>query len=149
MIHATEVTYANVLTAAAQTGDTLTSAIDTAGANYITLIASFGAIAASGDLTAFKLTESETSGGTYTDVASGAVTNASIGTASLPAADDDNKIYVWHVEVAKLTKRFLKLSAACHASNSAVLGVNAITSRLAESPALTTAGTGAEAIVTI
>jgi hypothetical protein len=149
MIHAQNVIYENALVPAAQTGSTLTSAIDTNGCAYVTLIASFGAIAASGDLTAFKLTESTASGGSYTDVASGAITNATVGTASLPAADDDNKVFVWQVNVLNLTKRFIKLQADCHASNAATLGVIAIKSRLSESPAETTAGTGAEAIVRI
>mgnify|MGYP003113911864 FL=1 len=148
MIHAQNVVLQNALVPAAQTGATLTAAIDTLDCDFVTLIAQFGAIAASGDLTAFKLTECSTSGGTYTDVSNGAITDASIGTAALPAADDDDKLFVWQVDTRK-TERFLKLSATCDGSNAATFGVLAIKSRVSESPAETAAGTGAEAIVRI
>lgn len=149
MIHAQNAVFQNALVPAPQTGSTLTDAIDTKGCSFVTIIAQFGAIAASGDLTAFKLTESDASGGTYTDVENGAITNASVGTASLPAADDDNKLFIWQVDTRKLTKQFLKLDATCHASNTALFGVLVIKSRNSESPLETTAGTGAEAIVRI
>ena len=149
MIHAQNAVFQNALVPAAQTGSTLTSAIDTQGCSYVTIIAQFGAIAASGNLTAFKLTESTASGGTYTDVSDGAITDASIGTAALPADDDDDKLFIWQVDTRKLTKRFLKLDATCHASNAATFGVLVIKSRNSESPLETTAGTGAEEIVRI
>ena len=47
MIHAQNVVLQNALVPAAQTGATLTAAIDTLDCDFVTLIAQFGAIASS------------------------------------------------------------------------------------------------------
>ena len=148
MIHAQTLQFQNAYVPVSTTGDVLSAAIDTAGCAYVTIIVAFGVIHASGPMTALSLTEATTSGGTYSAVANSDITDAVVGTAALPAADDDDKLFVFEIEVAKLTKRFVKVNLSAHASNASLVQMTAIKSRLAE-VADTAAGRGAEAIVRI
>jgi hypothetical protein len=149
MIHAQNVEYFTALVAADQTGTTLSSAIDCTDCDTVTIMVQFGAIAASGDITTFALQSSATSGGTYADETGGAITDAVIGTAALPAADDDNKLFVYEVDCKKLANRFLKVNIIGHGSNAALFGINGYKSRMNESPAETATGRGCEAVVRI
>lgn len=146
MIHLTHTTYQYALVSVASTGAVLSAAIDTIDFDQVTILVPFGAIASSGDLTTFKLTECDTSGGSYSDVTDGDITDADIGTASLPAADDDGKLFIWEVDT-KAKKRFLKLSVVGHASNSALYGILVLKNRGHEGRTETAAGVGAEAVV--
>tara|TARA_R100001460_G_scaffold23359_3_gene47098 strand:+ start:1576 stop:2025 length:450 start_codon:yes stop_codon:yes gene_type:complete len=149
MRHAQNVEYFTALVPAAQTGTTLSSAIDCTDADSCTIMVQFGAIAASGDLTTFALQSSATSGGTYADETGGAITDAVIGTAALPAADDDDKLFVYEIDCKKLANRFLKVNIIGHGSNAATFGISGFKSRKTESPAETAAGKGCEAVVRI
>ena len=149
MIHAQNVEYFTALVPLAQSGTTLSSAVDCTDCDSVTFLVQFGAMAASSDLTAFVLQSSATTGGTYADEATGDITDAVIGTASLPAADDDGKLFVWEVDCKKLTNRFLKINAIGHASNTAPFGITGYKSRLDQSVTETATGKGCEAVVRV
>lgn len=77
---------------------------DTFGLNHITYILQLGATDIA--LAALKLTECDTTGGTYTDV-TGA--DFSVSPLTLPAATDDNKVYGIFCPINGLRKRYQKL----------------------------------------
>ena len=87
------------------------TAIDTKGARYAEIVVIQGATDIA--MTALKLQECETSGGTYADI-TGATFNAGLdtdGTAlALPSATDDNQIAVFQVNLDK-RMRFIKVVA--------------------------------------
>ena len=149
MIHAQNVEYFTALVPVANSGTTLSSAVDVTDCESVTFLVQFGAMAASSDLTAFALQSSLTTGGTYADEAAGDITDAVIGTASLPAADDDGKLFVWEVDCRNLTNRFLKINVEGHASNTALFGITGFKSRLKESVTETASGKGCEAVVRV
>jgi hypothetical protein len=79
------------------------AAIDTEGHGEVCIIASLGATDIA--MTELRLTSSETSGGSYTEVAAGAFD-------TFPSATDDNKMIVWYVHKRNGShKRFLKIEA--------------------------------------
>lgn len=105
-------------------------AVDTRGADFAVILVTIGAtdIAAA----AMSLTESATSGGSYT-----AVSNSAFGTAAspsgatsvAPAADDDGQLFAWTIDVRKLNYPFLKVvftagdgTAGTYVSAVAILG---------------------------
>ena len=73
--------------------------IDTQGFAAMDVIVHVGATDIA--ISALKLTECDTSGGTFTDVSGGTFT-------TLPSATDDNKFWVWHVDL-RGKKRFFKV----------------------------------------
>lgn len=87
------------------------TAIDCKGSRYAEIIVCLGATDIA--VTALKLQECETSGGSYTDI-TGATFNAGLdtdGTAlALPSATDDNQIAVFQVNLDK-RMRFIKVVA--------------------------------------
>lgn len=82
-----------------------TAAVDTAGFGYAVFTCYFGAMDAAA--TVFKLTECETSGGSYTDVPGA---DFSVSPLTLPSATADNTAVRIFVRVKGARKRFLDLS---------------------------------------
>jgi len=78
--------------------------VDTFGFHQITYILQLGATDIA--LTAFKLTECDTTGGSYTDV-SGA--DFSVSPLTLPTATDDNHLFGIFCAVSGVRKRYQKL----------------------------------------
>lgn len=82
-----------------------TAAVDCAGWGYAVFTAYFGAMDIAA--TVFKLTECETSGGSYTDVPGA---DFSVLPLTVPSATDDNKGFRIFVKTKGVRKRFLDLS---------------------------------------
>lgn len=80
-------------------------AIDTLGYNYLTLVIMFGAMDIA--MAALKVTESDTSGGSYTDIVGA---DFSVLPATLPSATDDNHLFGVHITLRN-RKRFIKIAA--------------------------------------
>lgn len=76
-------------------------AIDTYGFDYLTLYSLIGATDIA--MSALKLTECDTEGGSYTDV-------PGAGISPLPTATDDSKVFGWYVTLIG-RKRFFKIVA--------------------------------------
>tara|TARA_R100001082_G_scaffold29614_2_gene14862 strand:- start:1567 stop:2034 length:468 start_codon:yes stop_codon:yes gene_type:complete len=124
------------------------SAIDTKGFDYCTIIVDCGAMQAA--LTECAITECATSGGTYTAIAALTVGNAACldveGTASALSDTDDNDTYVFHIDCRK-RERFLKLNTTAASGGASVYAANGFMSLAnnggvasATNAALTTAG---------
>ena len=108
--------------AANSTGAASTAEIDTLGYGYLELLIMLGATDAA--LSVLKVVESDTTGdGSAVDI-TGLVfgtSNTSEGVASvLPAANDDNKAYLFNVDL-KGRKRFLTLKITAGTSTGGVL----------------------------
>ena len=93
-------------------------ALDTDGFDYLTIYALVGANDAG--LTALKLTECDTSGGSYTDVPNAAITN-------LPVEATTNKAYAFQVTLLG-RKRYFKVAGSVankgtNGSSVAVIGL--------------------------
>lgn len=90
-----------------------TAEIDTKGFRHLRVIAYVGSIDVA--MTALKLTESDTSGSDHVDI-SGAVfgtsTDISGAKSALPGANDDNKFYVFDVDL-RGRKRYIDVTATC------------------------------------
>jgi len=82
-----------------------TTTTDTTGFKYATVVAKFGAVG--GAATVLKLTECDTSGGSYSDI-TGAVSSGSTGDGRLPQTGDANKYFIWYVRLGGTRKPFLK-----------------------------------------
>lgn len=80
--------------------------VDTFGLNYITYILQLGAMDIA--MVALKLTECETSGGSYTDI-SGA--DFSVSPLTLPVDTDDNKLVAIYVPISGVRMRYQKIVA--------------------------------------
>lgn len=100
--------------AAAGTTDLTSEAIDTAGYDNITLLIDFGAIT-SGAVTSIKVSQCDTSGGSYADLE---------GSAQTVADTDDDKVFV--VNIDRPRERFLKTFIDRGTQNAVVDGVIAI-----------------------
>lgn len=87
----------SVTAGAAGATDITGATIDTANYEGVAFVVQLGAIV-SGAVTALKLTECDTSGGTYTDVASTSITVAD---------DDDNEVR--YLDYHRPAKRYVKL----------------------------------------
>ena len=87
-------------------GSWTSQAIDMTGAHEALVTFNLGALDAA--ITALKLQECDTSGGSYTDI-SGADYSATGNV--LPTASDDNKIWAWYVSYRGGRKAFLKIVA--------------------------------------
>lgn len=115
------------------------SVIDCGGASYAEVVVALGATDIA--MTALKLQECDTSGGTYTDVTGAdwdGGTDTDGGTLVLPSATDDNQLCVFQVDMVG-KKRYLKL-VATYDDGTAGGFVCAIArlSRLAKVPSVTT-----------
>lgn len=101
---------------ASGTADRAGTAIDMAGYDWCLFVVNFGTIAASG-VNSIKVSQCDTSGGTYADLA---------GTSISVAADDDSQLFA--VGIVKPLEQFLKINIdkdatnACAESAIAILG---------------------------
>lgn len=113
MIASQMATYAAAIPPAAilDNASATASEIDCAGANYAEVIVALGATDIA--MTALKLQEGDTSGGSFTDI-TGASWDGGLNTQGtaleLPSATDDNQVCVFQVNLDG-RKRFLKLVA--------------------------------------
>jgi len=118
-------------------GAVTTVEIDTLGYNYLELALMLGATDAA--LTTCKLSESDTTGvstgGTdITGLIFGTSTNSAGSTSSVPSATDDNKVFLFNVDL-KGRKRFLYLQIVVGAgTNGAYLAALARLSRASTAP---------------
>lgn len=146
-----QVKYISVTPPAAIANNTspTTAEIDTLGYDYCTIVAYLGATDIA--MTALKVTESDTAGSGHADV-TGLVfgtSNTIDGSAStLPSATDDNKFFVFQVDL-RGRKRYLDVTATIgNGSTGAYLTILAMLSRGESNPA-TSAGMGAAAVLTV
>ena len=85
-----------------------TAAVDTKGFGLCQFLVMIGATDIA--LTALKVQEADTSGGSYTDVTGliyGTSTDSSGAVVALPSATDDNKVFAFDVKCGGPRKRFL------------------------------------------
>lgn len=114
------------------------SAVDTAGYRYATVDFIFGNVPA--DVTVAKVTECDTSGGSYTDVSGATLdggANTDGTTAALPAASGgDSKVYSVEIDLAG-HKRYLKpaVTAGDGSGTATEMACIVTLSRAAEAPA--------------
>ena len=112
-----------------------TNEIDTKGWDYLTVICSVGATDIA--MAALKLQESDTSGSGFGDVTGaifGTSTNTGGSASTLPSATDDNKLFVFYVDL-KNRKRYIDLVAtAGDGAAGTYFSAEAILSRGEESP---------------
>lgn len=112
--------------------------IDTQGFNYARYELTAGAVA--GVVSVFKITECDTSGGTYTDITDAAPS-------ALPGATDDGKVYGIMMSLGGSRQRYQKVVLTTTGS-AGVYGVNAQLSRGDEVPdTATLRGFAAEALI--
>lgn len=83
-----------------------TNYADTAGFRYAMVVAKFGTIGAAA-ATVLKVTECDTSGGTYTDI-TGAVSSGTTGDGRLPQPADDDVYFYFFIRLGGTRKRYLK-----------------------------------------
>ncbi|KKK89699.1 hypothetical protein LCGC14_2730490, partial [marine sediment metagenome] len=89
-------------------GSYTSQAVDAIGADYVEIYAHLGATDIA--MTALKIQECATSGGSYTDVTGlvyGTSTNVAGSTSDLPAAGDDNKFFKFEIDM-RYRERYLK-----------------------------------------
>ena len=92
-------------------GSYTSQAVDAIGADYVEIYAHLGATDIA--MTALKIQECATSGGSYTDVTGlvyGTSTNVAGSTSDLPAAGDDNKFFKFEIDM-RYRERYLKIVA--------------------------------------
>lgn len=92
-------------------GSVTSQAVDCRGFDYATVKAHIGATDI--PLTALKVTECDTSGGTYVDVTGlrfGTDTNTAGATSALPGSTDDNKFWAFDCDL-RYRKRYIKVVA--------------------------------------
>jgi hypothetical protein len=99
--------------------------IDTLGFNYAQFILSVGATA--GNISVFKIQESDTSGSGFADITGAAP-------ASLPGTSDDNKRYAVNVNCGGVRKRYMQVVLTEDNTGAALVHVSAILSRANEAP---------------
>lgn len=88
-----------------------TGEIDTLGFAYLTIVAHLGATDIA--MTALKVTESDTSGSDHADVTGlvyGTSTDIDGNTSALPSATDDNKFFVFNIDL-RGRKRYIDVTA--------------------------------------
>lgn len=108
---------ASTTTAGAAAATSITSdAVDTAGFETCTFVVPIGTIVA-GAVTSMKVTQCDTSGGSYADLT---------GTSITIADDDDNKLR--YVEVYRPREQYLKLVVSRATQNATIGGIVAILS---------------------
>lgn len=127
-------------------GSYTTNSIDTKGWDYLTVICTVGATDIA--MAALKLGQSDTDS-SYTDVTGlvfGTSTNIDGSTSALPSATDDNKLFVFEVDL-RGKKRYFDLTAtAGNGTAGTYFSAVAILSRGEISP-ITAAGKGADEVL--
>ena len=91
----------------------VTSEIDCKGFRFLRVIVHLGAMDIA--MTALKLTESDTSGSGHADIPGavyGTSTDIAGNTSTLPTANDDNKFFVFDVDL-RGRKRYIDVTATC------------------------------------
>lgn len=110
--------------------------VDTLGFDYVQTYVFFGALAEAH--TELRMTSSDTSGGTFTAVLTAATDNTiAAATSTFPAADDDNKIWLFEFPTSAC-KRFVKLESTV-ASGACLVAALTILSRASGESSLATA----------
>lgn len=90
-----------------------TAEIDTLGFDYLTVVAHLGATDIA--MTALAVTESDTTGSGHANVTGlvyGTSTDIDGNTSALPSADDDNKFFVFQIDL-RGRKRYIDVTATC------------------------------------
>ena len=90
-----------------------TAEIDTLGFDYLTVVAHLGATDIA--MTALAVTESDTTGSGHANVTGlvyGTSTDIDGNTSALPSADDDNKFFVFNIDLLG-RKRYIDVTATC------------------------------------
>lgn len=103
--------------------DTLSTAVDTLGYNYASFIFLYGASTAA--MEHLEIQECDTSGGSYVAITGSAPT--------MPGATDDNKLWVWHIALGGVRKRYLKIRVDPGAA-ATLVGAVALLTRPNQSP---------------
>lgn len=132
MINGQCATYATAIAPAAiiDNASATATAIDCAGASYLEIPVQLGATDIA--VTALKLQECDTSGGTYVDITNAtfsAGTNIDGVALALPSATDDNQVHVFQVNLLG-RKRYVKV--VCTFGDGTVGGFVAATARLSD-----------------
>ena len=123
-----------------------TNSIDTKGFDYLTVLCSVGATDVA--MTALKLGQSDTDS-SYTDVTGlvfGTSTNIDGATSALPTATDDNKIFVFEVDLRGKKRDFDMTATFGNGTAGGYFSAVAILSRAEISP-ITAAGKGADEVL--
>ena len=150
MRHMQDVKFLNVTPPAAiiDNASAPTASIDSKGYDYLTVVVQLGALDVA--MTALKLQTSDADSG-YADLAGavyGTSTNIAGSTSALPVATDDNKFFVFEVDL-RGKKRFFDLVATCgDGSAGTFISVFAILS-VAENQLTTAAARGAADILRV
>ena len=102
MIHAQNFALQMVIDPVANSGATTAEEIDCRGYNYLTVVVGLGNIASA--VTALKLTEATSSGGSFSDIDAATIGNAACldfeGNATvLPGTSDDDRMVVFEVDL--------------------------------------------------
>ena len=151
MIHAQNVKYVSITPPAAivDDGSYTTAEVDTIGFDYATVVVYLGASDIA--MTALAVTESDSSGSGHANVTGlvyGTSTNVAGSTSSLPSATDDNKFFLFEIDL-RGRKRYLDLTATAGDGSAGTFATMlAILSRAEESPG-TAAGAGAADILRV
>jgi len=125
MINMQKVSYSLTLPPQSINGtDTLSTAVDTLGYNYATFIFLYGASTA--DMEHLEIQECDTSGGSYAAITGSAVS-------VMPTSTDDNKLWVWQIQLGGSRKRYLKIRVDPGAAATLVAAVAEL-SRANQSP---------------
>ena len=126
-----------------------TASIDTQGFDYMQVVVYLGATDIA--MTALKLQESDTDGGSYADVTGlvfGTSSNIAGSTSTLPSATDDNKFFVFDVDLRGRKRYFDLVATAGDGTAGTFLTAFAILSRGKDQP-VTAAERGASQILRV
>jgi len=126
-----------------------TASIDTQGWDYLQVVVYLGATDIA--MTALKLQESDTDGGSYADVTGlvfGTSSNIAGSTSTLPSATDDNKFFVFDVDLRGRKRYFDLVATAGDGTAGTFLTAFAILSRGKDQP-VTAAERGASQILRV
>lgn len=127
-----------------------TGEIDTLGWDYLTIVAYLGATDIA--MTALKVTESDTSGSNHGDITGlvlGTSTNIDGSTSALPSGTDDNKFFVFQIDLRNGRKRYIDVTSTVgNGSTGAYLSILGILSRGDTGPT-TAAGMGAAQVLAV
>lgn len=126
MNEAQNLKFQNALSPQSVTGaPATTTAIDCSGFRYATVVVKLGAVGAAG-VTVLKLTECDTSGGTYSDITD-AVSSGTTGNGRLPQGGDDDTYFIFYVRLGGTRKPFLKPEITAGA-NAVLMSIDVILS---------------------
>ena len=110
MIHAQNFSFQQVIDPVANSGATTAEEIDTLGFDQLTIVVGLGNIGSA--VTALKLTEGATSGGSFDDIAAATIANAACldiagAATALPDTSDDDRLVIFEVDLKK-RERYIK-----------------------------------------